>query len=376
MLYVTEGYSALSPWRGPLFVIGIWRSGTSLLYALLNKHPQISLLYEGDLYRLRPLFWIPRAASSWLARWDLWNGALKRHGLDTGRIPSSVSRLQTAMEKAYQEYAFQKGALIWGEKSTFCYDSLTRLARTFPDARFIIIWRDPAAICSSVIRAAEEPCWFDRRGMTSLALLGCKVLKTQCDWLVSRGARVHQIEYEALVKDPADVMAGVCTFLGVPFVPSIASLEGADRSAICGGNQHFLVKSERIVSSLERSEVLPADLKRRIERYVSLWREESGDTWPMVSFPQSTDSGKLSPWQRLVDRAAYHWLRTFEFIVALVYCFAPFWLLRGIQAARTRTSPHSPRGVLPRLVQCVARCYLGKRRGNDAIQSSPRSAGR
>ena len=197
MSYVTEGCSALAPWRGPLFVIGIWRSGTSLLYALLNKHPQVSLLYEGDLYRLRPLFWIPRAASSWLARWDLWNGALKRHGLDTGRIPSSVSRLQTAMEKAYQEYAFQKGALIWGEKSTFCYDSLTRLARTFPDARFIIIWRDPAAICSSVIRAAEEPCWFDRRGMTSLALLGCKVLKTQCDWLVSRGARVHQIEYEA-----------------------------------------------------------------------------------------------------------------------------------------------------------------------------------
>ena len=72
MSYVTEGCSALAPWRGPLFVIGIWRSGTSLLYALLNKHPQISLLYEGDLYCLRPLFWIPRAASSWLARWDLW----------------------------------------------------------------------------------------------------------------------------------------------------------------------------------------------------------------------------------------------------------------------------------------------------------------
>ena len=26
---------------GPVFVVGMWRSGTSLLYALLNQHPQI-----------------------------------------------------------------------------------------------------------------------------------------------------------------------------------------------------------------------------------------------------------------------------------------------------------------------------------------------
>jgi len=55
------------------------------------------------------------------------------------------------------------------------------------------------------------------------------------------------------------------------------------------------VKSERIVSSLERSEVLPADLKRRIERYVSLWREESWDTWPMVSFPRALTLGNSPP---------------------------------------------------------------------------------
>ena len=54
--------SCLDPYRsstaesGPLFVIGMWRSGTSLLYSLLNQHPQIALLYEGDLPLLRPLF--------------------------------------------------------------------------------------------------------------------------------------------------------------------------------------------------------------------------------------------------------------------------------------------------------------------------------
>src|SRR6516225_12122824 len=119
-----ERSSGPPSWRGPLFVAGTWRSGTSLLYALLNKHPQIGLMYEGDLFLLRPLFWMPGAGSRWLARWEFYNGAVSRHGLDAKRIPSTISRLSTAIEKAYQEYARQKDALIWGEKSVHMHHSL------------------------------------------------------------------------------------------------------------------------------------------------------------------------------------------------------------------------------------------------------------
>ncbi|MCU1303513.1 MAG: Sulfotransferase family, partial [Candidatus Sulfotelmatobacter sp.] len=38
------------PSSGPIFVVGIWRSGTSLLYTLMNQHPQIALTYESDLF--------------------------------------------------------------------------------------------------------------------------------------------------------------------------------------------------------------------------------------------------------------------------------------------------------------------------------------
>ena len=50
----------------PVFVVGMWRSGTSLLYALLNQHPQIGLMYESDFSLLSPLFVLPRKSSSWL----------------------------------------------------------------------------------------------------------------------------------------------------------------------------------------------------------------------------------------------------------------------------------------------------------------------
>jgi hypothetical protein len=361
----THGHA---PWSGPLFVIGVWRSGTSLVYALLNKHPQIRLMYEADLFLLRPLFSVPGAESRWLARWEFLNGALKRHRLGPQRISLTITNLPTAMETTYREYARQKGALIWGEKSPHLLRyPLSRLARDFPSARFIFIWRDPADICRSIVRAGnEEKTFFGRRGMTLQALLNCKRLKVECDELVSRGAAVHQIYYETLVKDPAIVMLDVCRFLNVPFIPAVASLEGADRSAIYEGKHHSLVKSESIVSSLDRPEVLPADLKGKIERYISLWREESGGKWPVLTLAQNVDSGKPSILERLLDRVLDRCLWTYDSIMLFIYCFAPFWFLRGIRAARTE---HSSRGRLPHLLQCIVRCYLDKHQSDDTVQS-------
>ena len=338
----SEGCS-LTQWSGPLFIVGPWRSGTSLLYALLNKHPRIAVLYEGDLFLLRPLFWIPGTGSRWVARWEFWNDALNRHGLTAGRIQSNTSCVRTAIERAYQEYACQKGAQIWGEKSPNYYDSLARLARDFPDARFIIIWRDLSAICRSVIRAAQEPSWFDRRGTTHRALMGYKTLKTECDRLVRGGASVHQIQYEALVGNPADVMMGVCTFLGVPFVSCVASLNGADRSAIYEDRHHSLVKGERIGCTVERPEILPMKLRKKINRYVCLWHQQSGGTWPVIPCLQNYDHGKPTLAERVSDQVVYHALRSFDFLVLLAYCFAPFRFLQIYRAFKHQQRESSAR---------------------------------
>ena len=330
-------------WRGPLFVIGTWRSGTSLLYALLNKHPQIALMYEGDLPLLRPLFWMPGGGARWLARWEFWNNGLTRHKLDGSRMRLNASHFPSAMEEVYQAYARQKGALIWGDKSPNYYDSLVWLAREFPDARFVIIWRDPTSIIRSIVRAAEENSFFGQRGMAIRALMGYRVLKTECDRLVSRGSRVHYMQYEALVRDPARVMADVCKFLDIPFVPNVGFLDGADRSAIYQAQHHALVRGEQIVSSLERAELLPVELKRKIKRYESLWWEESGQKWPILSSSQDCNCEKPSLWERLVDRVLYRCLRIMDSIVVVAYCSVPLPLLRGIRSFRRR---HDRKGAM------------------------------
>jgi len=294
-------------------------------------------MYEGDLFLVRPLFWIPRTKSGWLERWELWNQAPSRHKLDASRLPSRTHQVRPVMERAYQLYARQKGAPIWGDKTVNSYNCLVEAASNFPNARFIMLWRDPVAIYRSVIKAAQSATWFaDRSGMIYRLLMGHKALKTERDRLVSRGARIHEIYFEDLVNNPVATLTGICEFLGIPFVPAMADLGGADRSAISEGDHHHMVKSERIVSSLDRPEVVPARVKRKIERYVALWQEESGGLWPLPPGRRSCDSEKPSALERLCDQFIYRCLRTMDFLVVILYCYAPLALLRRFRAFKRR----------------------------------------
>lgn len=323
--------SSQVPSEGPLFVVGLPRSGTSLLYALLNQHPQIALLYEGDLPALWPLFLTRRSMSQWQERWNFWNGSVERHQIDTRRIPSDVSDIRTATEIAYRQYAERKNASIWGCKSPNQYDSLVRLAALFPDARFVIIRRDPADVCRSIIRASKDSARFKQRGLTHRVLLGSYRLGIERDRLVQRGVPVHVLQYQDLTRTPADELAKICTFLGIPFHPGMTSLQNADRSAIMEGTHNSLVRGERIVASRQQSEVLPVRLRRKIERYKNLWRQGHVD---LAIFPPSAEQnlGKPSRLERACDELLYRLLRSWDSFVVFVYCFGPTRLLSAYRS--------------------------------------------
>jgi hypothetical protein len=316
--------------RGPLFVVGMWRSGTSLLYRLINQHPQICLMYEGDLAVLGPLFMWGSPRSKWTEYWDFWSGALRRHAIDPASISPDLKDLRTSIRRIYRDYA---GSAIWGCKSPNYYDGLQDLHRMFPDARFVIIWRDPADVCRSVLRAGQiSYSWFNRRGMFHRALLGHRVLKKECDALVRRGAHLHQIQYEDLIKDPAITMMGICEFLNLPFEPKMASLKGSDHSAIDPAGQHKKVKSDRILVEDEAAEILTDAQKHKVAAYVHLWQEKY-DGWPRVRNGTSLAEGKPAPLVRLADWTIYRSLRTLDEVRKWIYCLAPLWLLNAYRVA-------------------------------------------
>lgn len=335
--------SGLRP--NPLFVVGMWRSGTSLLYALLNQHSQIALMYEAELPVLRPLFLMPGGKSDWAERWNFWNSALDRHHITADQIPGDTDDLPAALRAVYGQYALRKSATIWGGKSPNYYDFLARLAQDFPGAQFIVIWRDPADICRSIIRAAGNDNWFSKRGVTHRALFGLERMKRECDRLVSQGVSIHEIKYEDLIHQPADVMRGICGFLGIPFEERMTSLEGADRSAIYEGEHHAGVKSQKIVGKKSRPEVLRAALQGKIRRYTCFWRKQYGGTWPPAPADLQEQHVQMPGLrERVRDQFIFRALRALDAAVVYVYCFAPIALLRKYREMKAQNQVASAAG--------------------------------
>lgn len=326
---------------GPLFVVGMWRSGTSLLYALLNQNPRIGLMYECDMLTLSPLFLIPRKSAWWLNKVDSWNGALSRHKIDPSAIDPNITDLPNAFRAVAQQYAKAKGATVWGCKSPTYYDCMNQFAAWYPNAKFIVIWRDPADVVRSIVRAAAKSPWFARPGMDLRALLGYRRMKQEADHLVRRGAAVYQLHYDELVGDPEKTLCAICDFIGIPYDPKMASLEGADRSAVYSGDHHSGVKSSSIVAKRDRAEVLSPELKAKIERYVVHWRKESAGTWP-TNAAVSEGTQPASFFERTIDRIRHRILRARDQVVPYAYAVVPVSIWQKYRQAKGRMQGVAP----------------------------------
>lgn len=319
------------PAPGPLFIVSVWRGGSSLLYALLNKHPQIGLMYEADLVLLRPVFLKPAGVNDWAERWELWNEALSRHGLDGSEFAAEIPEFRNALEAVHKEYARRKGAVIWGDKSPNYHDQLEQMAKDFPRARFLIVWRNPLGTIGSTIRAAATGnSYFRKRGMPLRSLLGYRTLKSQCGKIVAAGAAVHQVHYEDLVSDTANVIRGVCEFLGVRYDDSLCTLEGADRSAVYEGRHHTLL-GEDVIFAGPRPDVIETSLRLKIEHYMTLWRETDPEEYETDSPGKTPTAGEMR-----ADLIRYRLCRTLDAFIRLAFCFLPIPLLRLYRKVRTR----------------------------------------
>lgn len=319
----------------------MWRSGSSLLYALLNKHPKVGLMYEADLILLRSVFWKPSRLCDWASRWQFWNQALERHGLN----PSAFDRVRGfrgAFEAVHQEFARKKGAAIWGDKSPNYYDRLQELAKTFPRARFIVMWRDPLETLNSIARAAKSGnSYFRRRGAKLRGLIGCEVFKKQCDWLRAHDKRVLEMSYEDLVTDPAAAVRQVCLFLDIPYDETLASLAGADRTAIYEGQHHALVKGNAIVVK-RRPDAVDEKWRLKTDRYVNLWNRRYEGSWPPYHEFQGKKVLLPSFLERMIDWVQYHILRAFDSFTGFCFAMAPIQMLQRYREWKLRVGPAKP----------------------------------
>ena len=228
-----------------------------------------------------------------------------------------------------------QGRVDLGDKSPNYYDRLPEMAETFPDAKFIIVWRDPAGTANSILRAGRSGNhYFKRKGATLRGLIGYAEFKKGCDWLVTDGKPLYQLNYEDLTTNTAGIMQEVCRFLEIPYLDDLATLQGADRSAIFGGEHHSFVKGDKIVAGT-RPSIVDDHFRNKIAQYVAYWRARYAGNWP--PYPrEGSHTKRAGLFTRMLDRLAYRRIRATDFITRVCFSFVSLSLLKAFRNRKYR----------------------------------------
>ena len=366
------------PAGNPVFVVGVFRSGTSLLYSLLNRHPQVALMYECDVWDFPPVLQEPRFAGDWLARQEFFNRTLSRHRFVWGGSLRGLENVRTP-EDLYRVHGEQKpGATLWGEKSPSYSPRLKQLGRRYPHATFIFIWRNPVETYRSILLAGRTSAFFNKPGMLHRLVYHQEQLIRQSAWLARRDARVRHVNYDDLVDRPEQVCRQLCEFLEVPFDPIMLDLAGADFSPVYTSAQHDHLRRGVIERRQIPGDVVPPAVQRKLERFHKRWQRAFGRPLAAAAAPGEQREPLLAEvWFHKslgfglhlgdgLKRMAFEflplpWLRTYRFFKS--------WLQQGAADAPTgsviREFRESPATVVASLLLLAGAAWFDYLTGPD-----------
>jgi hypothetical protein len=205
-------------------VVGVPRSGTTLLRLMLDSHPQLSIPPETwFLGRLEQLNGQTDAGVDVLIETitgcDTWpDFGLSAEALRAALSPGDPTGAARAF---YRLYAERHGKPRWGDKTpTHEIDVFERL---LPEARFVHLIRDGRDVVASL-----RHMWFaPSRDIGVLAAFWRDgVVRTRV--AASKVERYVELRYEHLVADPEPHLRQVCAFVDLPFdVSMLAHHRGA-----------------------------------------------------------------------------------------------------------------------------------------------------
>lgn len=268
---------AVKPRPPAPFIVGVNRSGTTLLRLMLDSHPELTIPPETHF--------VPEMIR--LARRD--NTTRKRlvraatdhprwgdFGLDEEVL---LARLQDvkplnpadAIRVFYDLYAEKEGKPRWGDKTPRYMRAMPRIERALPEARFIHLIRDGRDVAlSQAERALDGPA----PEITEVAERWKRRIET---------ARVHsadlddylEVRYEDLVGDPEASLRRICEFLELRYDEAMLDyheraagrLTEMDRDLGSGENGPVRTGDERLAGHAMTSNPPSTDRCGR-------WREE------------------------------------------------------------------------------------------------------
>ncbi|MGQ0793022.1 MAG: sulfotransferase family protein [Deltaproteobacteria bacterium] len=184
----------------PIFIVGMMRSGTTLLALILDSHPNISIGRESGFMRgVQYLYNIPDwgHGADWYTRYGMTKEQFNRH-------------MSGFIDKIFSDYALSHGKSRWGEKTPFHRKHVSQIAEIFPDSQFIHIMRDVRAVCASRKGGAHKVGNISREWVEDN-------LKLEEFGKSVGAARYYLLRYEDIVGAPEETLRSLLRYLGEPW---------------------------------------------------------------------------------------------------------------------------------------------------------------
>ena len=211
--------------KGPVFVGGCPRSGTTLVRVMLDAHPELAIPGETrilvDGYRARARWGSLEDAESrrGVARWVVERKVSRHERLSPDaeelveRMAAAPPTIGSVLGAGFELYAERHGKPRWGDKRPSLVLNLDAVFAMFPDAQYVNIVRDPRAVVASIRRVGRQQRW-GGHGIAGGVEKWERSMRAADRWRRRlRSDQFHELRYEDLVADPAAVLEPLVAFL-------------------------------------------------------------------------------------------------------------------------------------------------------------------
>lgn len=216
--------------RAPIFIVGLPRSGTTLLQGLLSSSPEAYSLPETHFFSVI-LPELAKRPDDLLAPSDVESlldlvRRLMELELPHARLEAKAEAQELTGKDVFEcileHYRPPEGGagLRVIEKTPGHVEYLDQIAEHYPAARFVHVVRDPRNAISSVLQAPFNAT----RWLTWHAIRWSMTLRLVEAFAAREGDKIASVRYEDLVTDTVGVLRRVCEFVGLVY--DVRMLEG------------------------------------------------------------------------------------------------------------------------------------------------------
>jgi len=227
---------------GMIFIVGMPRSGTSLVEQMLGRHSEIQALGErNELILAAGQFQPPHP------------GLLPMVSEFARFTPDHVAKVAEFLLGRFNAQR-ERGVRYLVDKQPFNFLYVPLIAHLLPGAKVLHTTRDGRDTSISYLMQWFNGSHGQANSFDTLGRYYADYRRTMDAWkslpAPSQRPEMIDVSYEALVADPESVMRGVMEFLGMPFDPVVLDTAASDRVVATASRDQ--VKSEVYTSSVAR----------------------------------------------------------------------------------------------------------------------------